>query len=80
MKTTYSASQAQSKLPGLLKEVNEGASSYGITVHNDVKGYLIGKGKSPVGPISQASRSCRKLGTDFAMPSSFLPLRVALLF
>jgi antitoxin YefM len=43
MKTTYSVTQAQSKLPGLLKSVNENAATYGITVHDDVKAYLIGK-------------------------------------
>lgn len=43
MKNTYSVTQAQSKLPGLLREVNETATTYGITVHDDVKGYLIGK-------------------------------------
>ena len=43
MKNTYSVTQAQSKLPGLLREVNETAATYGITVHDDVKGYLIGK-------------------------------------
>ena len=43
MKTTYSVTQAQSKLPGLLKSVNEESTTYGITVHDDVKAYLIGK-------------------------------------
>jgi len=43
VKSTYTITQAQRKLPGLLREVNEGASVYGITVHDDVKGYLIGK-------------------------------------
>lgn len=27
----------------MLKEVNEGATAYGITVHDDVKAYLVGK-------------------------------------
>lgn len=43
MKNTYSVTQAQSKLPGLLKEVNEAGAAYGITVHDDVKAYLVGK-------------------------------------
>ena len=43
MKTTYSVTQAQSQLPKLLKEVNETASAYGIRVHDEVKGYLIGR-------------------------------------
>lgn len=43
MKTTYSVTQAQSQLPRLLKEVNESASAYGIRVHDEVKGYLIGR-------------------------------------
>lgn len=43
MKYTYSVTQAQSKLPGLLKEVNEAGAAYGITVHDDVKAYLVGK-------------------------------------
>ena len=43
MKTTYSVTQAHSKLPGLLKEVNKGAAAYGITVNDDVKAYLVGK-------------------------------------
>ena len=43
MKNTYSVTQAQSKLPGLLKEVNEAGTAYGITVHDDVKAYLVSK-------------------------------------
>lgn len=43
MKNTYSVTQAQSKLPSLLKEVNEGRAAYGITVHDDVKAYLVSK-------------------------------------
>ncbi len=43
MKSTYSVTQAQSKLPGLLKSVNEDATAYGITVHDDVKAYLVSK-------------------------------------
>jgi len=43
MKNTYSVTQAQSKLPGLLKEVNEAGAAYGISVHDDVKAYLISK-------------------------------------
>lgn len=43
MKNTYSITQAQSKLPGLVKQVNEAGAAYGITVHDDVKAYLISK-------------------------------------
>lgn len=43
MKNTYSVTKAQRELPGLLKAVNEDAGTYGITVHDDVKAYLVGK-------------------------------------
>jgi prevent-host-death family protein len=43
VKNTYSVTQAQSKLPGLLKAVNEGRATYGITVHDDIKAYLVSK-------------------------------------
>ena len=43
MKTTYSVTQAQRTFPGLLKEVNESGAAYGITVHDEVKAYLVGK-------------------------------------
>ncbi len=43
MKNTYSVTKAQRELPGLLKAVNEEAATYGITVHDDVKAYLVGK-------------------------------------
>ncbi|MEM0967299.1 MAG: prevent-host-death protein [Verrucomicrobiota bacterium] len=35
--------QAQSKLPALLKEVNERGTAYGISVREDVKAYLVSK-------------------------------------
>lgn len=43
MKNTYSVTKAQRELPGLLKAVNDEAATYGITVHDDVKAYLVGK-------------------------------------
>lgn len=43
MKNTYTVTQAQSKLPGLVREVNEGATAYGISVHDTVKAYLVSR-------------------------------------
>ncbi|MCD8483118.1 MAG: type II toxin-antitoxin system Phd/YefM family antitoxin [Verrucomicrobia bacterium] len=43
MKSTYSITQAQSKLPGLVREVSRTGGAYGIRVHDEVKAYLISR-------------------------------------
>jgi PHD/YefM family antitoxin component YafN of YafNO toxin-antitoxin module len=43
MNSTYSITQAQSKLPGLVKSLNDESTACGITVHDDVKAYLVSK-------------------------------------
>lgn len=43
MKSTYTVTQAQPRLPALLREVSNTGGSCGITVHGEVKGYLISR-------------------------------------
>lgn len=43
MSSTYSVSQAQSQLPGLVRKVNEAGGSYAITVHNETSAFLVSR-------------------------------------
>jgi len=43
MKSTYTVTQAQRNLPGLVKALNEEAATCGITVRDDVKAYLVSR-------------------------------------
>lgn len=43
MKSTYSVSQAQAKLPSLVRSIEEAGTSYGISVHGVTSAYLVSR-------------------------------------
>lgn len=43
MKNTYTVTQAQAKLPSLVRSVQEEGGVYGISVHNQTSAYLVSR-------------------------------------